>query len=61
MIEEKIIKLKEKLDKSIIEGEKYEKTYNISIELDRLIANIIYVNSNRQITKTFKSSLQKYT
>ena len=38
MLEEKIIELKEKLNKSIINGENYEKTYAISVELDELIA-----------------------
>ena len=38
MVEEKIKELREELDKSIQNGEKYEKTYKISIELDELIA-----------------------
>lgn len=38
MLEEKIIKLREELDKSIQDGEKYEKIYKISIELDTIIA-----------------------
>lgn len=38
MLEEKIIYLREKLNKSIQDGEKYEKIYEISIELDDLIA-----------------------
>lgn len=38
MVEEKIKELREELDKSIQDGEKYEKTYKISIALDELIA-----------------------
>ena len=38
MIEEKIKNLREKLDRSIMNGEKYEKIYKISVELDMIIA-----------------------
>ncbi len=38
MIEEKIKKLRDKLDKYITNDEKYEKIYKLSIELDELIA-----------------------
>lgn len=37
MIDDKILKLREKLNESIINGEEYEKIYKISIELDELI------------------------
>ena len=37
MLEEKIIKLREKLDKSIQDGVEYEKIYEMSVELDKLI------------------------
>lgn len=36
-MEEEIIKLREKLNKSIINDEKYEIIYKLSIELDDLI------------------------
>ena len=39
MIEEKINKLRKKLDQSIFLGEKYEIIYKYSIELDELIAS----------------------
>lgn len=39
MINDKICELREKLNKSIIEGEDYSIIYQISIELDDLIAN----------------------
>lgn len=38
MLEEKIIDLREKLNKSIQDGEKYEKICKISVELDVAIA-----------------------
>lgn len=37
MIEEKIKKLREKLNEYITNDEKYEKIYKISVELDELI------------------------
>ena len=37
MINKKILKLREELNNSIINGEKYEKIYQLSIELDELI------------------------
>ena len=37
MVEEKIIELREKLDKSIANDEKYEIIYKLSVELDELI------------------------
>lgn len=43
MIEEEIIKLREKLNKSIANDEKYEIIYQLSIELDELITKY-YVN-----------------
>lgn len=38
MIEQEITKLREKLNKSIEDDEKYEIIYQLSIELDELIA-----------------------
>ena len=38
LIKEKIYKLREKLNKSIQNGEDYERIYTISVELDNLIA-----------------------
>ena len=38
MINDEICTLREKLNKSIINGEKYEEIYKTSVELDRLIA-----------------------
>lgn len=38
MLIEEINKLRKKLDKSILDGEDFSKTYQISLELDKLIA-----------------------
>lgn len=38
MIDEKICKLREKLNKSIQDGEDYDIIYDISVKLDELIA-----------------------
>ena len=46
MLEEKIKNLREKLNKSIENDEKYEKIYKLSIELDELIA-IYYMNREK--------------
>lgn len=38
MLDEEICKLRQKLNDSILEGEDYNVTYKLSIELDELIA-----------------------
>lgn len=43
MVEEEIVKLREKLNKSISNDEKYEIIYKLSVELDELIAKY-YIN-----------------
>ncbi len=37
MINKEILKLREELNNSIINGEEYEKIYKLSVELDELI------------------------
>ena len=37
MVNKQILKLREKLNNSIINGEKYEVIYKLSVELDELI------------------------
>ena len=44
MLNDEICKLRDKLNKSISDGEEYSKTYQLSIELDELIAEY-YRNS----------------
>ncbi len=46
MLDEKICELRDKLNKSIIDGEDYAIIYQISIELDELIAQ--YYKNNQQ-------------
>ncbi len=46
MLEEKIKNVREKLNKSIENDDKYEKIYKLSIELDELIA-IYYMNREK--------------
>ena len=48
MVEEEIIKLREKLNKSIVDDEKYEIIYQLSIELDELITKY-YVKKAKNI------------
>ena len=57
MLNDEICKLREKLNKSIINGEDYEKTYKISVELDELIAEYYKIElelENGKIKKTKK-------
>ena len=42
MLEGKIVELREKLNKSIESDEKYEIIYNLSVELDDLIAKYYF-------------------
>lgn len=46
MLEEKIKNVREKLNKSIENDEKYEIIYKLSVELDELIANY-YMNREK--------------
>ena len=48
MLEEKIKNVREKLNKSIENDDKYEKIYKLSIELDELIA-IYYLEGIKQL------------
>lgn len=47
MIDEKICSLRDKLNKSIQDGEDYDIIYDISVKLDDLIAE--YYNSNEMM------------
>lgn len=49
MINKKIIKLREALNDSIINGEEYEKIYKLSVELDELITEYY---KEKQIDRT---------
>lgn len=49
MLNDEICKLRDKLNKSIEKGEDYSKIYQLSIELDELIAKY-YTNNNKKKT-----------
>ena len=58
MINDEICRLREKLNDSIINGENYEKIYQISVELDELIANYYKEEYKKQKTKENKEILK---
>lgn len=47
MVNKQILKLREELNNSILNEEKYEKIYKISIELDELISQYYREEINR--------------
>ncbi len=51
MINDEICKLREELNKSIVEGKDYKIVYKISIELDKLIAEYYQETSNKHKKK----------
>lgn len=53
MLDEEICKLRQKLNNSILEGEDYNVTYKLSIELDELIAKY-YKKNLKGINKKIK-------
>lgn len=53
MLDERICKLRQKLNESIMEGQDYNVTYKLSVELDKLIAEY-YKNNLRSINKKMK-------
>ena len=57
MLDEKICKLREELNNSIINGQDYSITYELSIELDELIAEYYRMEFNR--TKEKQTSKDK--
>ena len=46
MVEEEIKKIRDKLNKSITNDEKYETIYKLSVELDELITKFYLENKN---------------
>ena len=54
MLNDEICKLREKLNESIINGNDYKITYQISIELDELIAQ--YYSTQIKISKNTRKS-----
>jgi len=50
MLDDKILKARDKLNESIITGKDYDEIYKLSVELDELIAKY-YNGSNKDIKK----------
>lgn len=48
MINDEICRLRDELNKSIVDGEDYRIIYKISVELDELIAKYYQETSNKQ-------------
>ena len=59
MLNDEICKLREKLNNSIINGEDYEKTYKISVELDQLIAEYYKIEIDLQNCKIIRRGKTK--
>ncbi len=53
MLDERICKLRQKLNESIMEGQDYNVTYKLSVELDQLIAEY-YKENLKGIDKKIK-------
>lgn len=53
MLNEEICKLREKLNDSIISGQDYKITYQLSVELDELIAKYYELNRLTNESKNF--------
>lgn len=51
MLNDKICELREKLNESIITGQDYSITYELSVELDELIAEYYKEKSRRELKK----------
>ncbi len=60
MINEQICELREKLNKSILEGNDYNETYRISVELDELIAKYYTMQYMETNLKKVKKKIKKY-
>ena len=59
MLNDEICKLREKLNDSIVNGEDYEVTYQISVELDQLIAEYYKIELELKDGKIKKSPTSK--
>ncbi len=58
MLDERICILRQKLNESIMEGQDYNVTYKLSVELDKLIAEY-YKKNIRGINKKVKIEKEK--
>ena len=57
MINDKICELRDKLNKSILDGEDYEIIYKISIELDELIAEYYKKEYSKENKEKYKEKM----
>ena len=58
MLNDEICKLRDKLNKSIEDGEDYEVIYQLSIELDELITNYYEKKDEKQFATQLKPTMQ---
>lgn len=58
MLDERICKLRQKLNESIMKGQDYNVTYKLSVELDELIAEY-YKKRIRGINKKIKNEKER--
>ena len=59
MLNDEICKLREELNNSIINGQDYEITYKLSVELDELIAEYYRTELDLTKDKKVKSKIRK--
>ena len=59
MLDDKICKLREELNNSIITGQDYSITYELSIELDELIAEYYRIELDRRAKPKIKKARAK--
>ena len=59
MLNDEICKLREKLNDSILNGQDYEVTYKLSVELDQLIAEYYRIQMNLSSKKKVKEEIKR--
>ena len=59
MLNDEICKLREELNNSIISGQDYKKTYKLSTELDRLIAEYYKIKFVSQSKRKVKDNIKR--
>ena len=59
MLNDEICKLREELNRSIVDGQDYEITYKLSTELDRLIAEYYSIELQPRGRKRVKEDIKR--
>ena len=59
MLNDEICKLREELNRSIVDGQDYEITYKLSTELDRLIAEYYSIELQPRGSKRVKEDIKR--